>query len=95
MGTPVNLLLRSQKCQVVPFSPICQNVLPGAPLVLTPLVRRQQTLMVFSIFVSNKMIITNIIIVRTIMMIIQIIIIIIIIMIIVMIIIMMITITNR
>ena len=27
LGTPVNLLLPSQKCQGVPFSPICQNVL--------------------------------------------------------------------
>ena len=27
LGTPVNLLLSSQKCQVVPFSPICQNCL--------------------------------------------------------------------
>ena len=27
LGTPVNLLLSSQKCQGVPFSPICQNPL--------------------------------------------------------------------
>ena len=25
LGTPANLLLSSQKCQGVPFSPICQN----------------------------------------------------------------------
>ena len=38
LGTPVNLLLSSQKCQGVPFSPICQNslLLKRPPLVLTP-----------------------------------------------------------
>ena len=42
-GAPVNLLLSSQKCQGVPFSPIRQNSLhsqPG-PVVFTPLVRNQ------------------------------------------------------
>ena len=43
-GTPVNLLLSSQKCQGVPFSPSCQHELitfAAALLLLTPSVRNQ------------------------------------------------------
>ena len=40
LGAPVNLLLSSQKCQGVPFSPICQKslLLQRPHLVLTPFV---------------------------------------------------------
>ena len=42
LGTPVKLLLSPQECQGVPFSPICQNItFAAAPLVLTPVVRKQ------------------------------------------------------
>ena len=43
MGTPVNLLLSSQKCQGVPFSPNLSKIITfaAAPLVLTPFVRNQ------------------------------------------------------
>ena len=42
-GAPGNLLLYSQKCQGVPFSPICGNLFTfaAAPLMLTPFVRNQ------------------------------------------------------
>ena len=44
LDTPVNLLLSSQKCQGVPFSPICQiHYFCSGPLVLTPFVRNQKT----------------------------------------------------
>ena len=36
LGTPVNLRLSSQKCQGVPFSPICQN-----PILFAAAVRNQ------------------------------------------------------
>ena len=40
---PFNLCLSSQKCQGVPFSPICQQniTFAAAPLLLTPSVRKQ------------------------------------------------------
>ena len=43
-GTPVNLLLSSQKCQGVPLSPICQNqlLLQRPHSVLTPFVRNHR-----------------------------------------------------
>ena len=42
-GTPVNLLLSSQKCQGVSFSPNLSTLITfaAAPLMLTPFVRNQ------------------------------------------------------
>ena len=51
LGTPVNLLVSSQKCQGVPFSPICQKsllIFAAAPLALIPFVRNQGALSVNS-----------------------------------------------
>ena len=41
LGIPLNLLLSSQKCQGVPFSPICQTIetFAAVTLVVTPFVR--------------------------------------------------------